>query len=231
MYLQRQSICPLPHPALKTTRMEALEPLIMKVLQEQVEPARKALVKLEQSGCSDLENNVARKLVAALENQPKPGPAEVQPELNQLPLADARPELAQTGWLKPAANRIPLNEQIQSPLLDSGKIYATGLFAHSPSRYVYDLGAKWKTLRGEAGLHTAFQPYAFGVVFVIKADGKEVWRSSVIRQTAKATYELDVTGAKTLELIVEQAADRNGGNWALWLDPTLLREKATDKAP
>ena len=110
-----------------------------------------------------------------------------------MPLGDARPELAEVGWLKPAANRIPLNDEIESPLLDSGKIYATGLFAHAPSRYVYNLGGKWKTLRGEAGLHTAFQPFAFGVVFVIKADGKEVFHSSVIRGSNHVRYDVDVT--------------------------------------
>jgi len=147
----------------------------------------------------------------------------------KLPLGDARPDLAEVGWLKPTANSVPLSAEIQSPLLDSGKIYATGLFAHAPSRHVYNLGGKWKTLRGEAGLHTAFQPYAFGIVFIIKADGREVFRSAVVRGPAHALYELDVTGVKTLELLVEKAHDQNGGNWGLWLDPTLFRESPANK--
>jgi hypothetical protein len=230
MYLQRQSIGPLPDPTLKTTRMEALKPLVMQVIREDVDAARKALVKLERSGATELEGTVARKLVAALENEPKPAPADVPPEVTQLPLGDARPELAEVGWLKPDANRIPLNEQIQSPLLDSGKVYATGLFAHAPSRYVYNLGGKWKTLRGEAGLHTGFQPYAAGVLFVIRTDGKEVFRSPIIHGAAKPSYEIDLGGVKTLELIVEPATERNGGNWALWLVPTLFRQRETDTA-
>jgi hypothetical protein len=128
------------------------------------------------------------------------------------------------GWLKPAANRIPLNAEIQSPLLDSGQIYSTGLYAHSPSRYVYNLGGKWQRLRGEAGLHTAFQGKAFGVIFLIKADGKEVFRSEKIPGTEHARYDVDVTGVKNLELIVEKAVERNGGNWALWLEPTIFRQ-------
>ena len=143
--------------------------------------------------------------------------------MTELPLGDARPEVAQVGWLTPTANRIPLNGEILSPLLDSGEIYATGLFAHAPSRYVYDLGGKWKTLRGEAGLHTAFQDHAYGIIFVIKADGKEVFRSATIHGAEQVHYELDVTGVKKLELLVEKAVEQNGGNWGLWLDPTLLR--------
>ena len=104
-----------------------------------------------------------------------------------------------------------------------GKIYATGLWAHSPSRYVFDLGGKWKSLRGEAGLHTAMQPHAFGVVFVIKTDGREVFRSLAIRGPTRPSYDIDLTGVKTLELIVEKASERNGGNWGLWLDPVLSR--------
>jgi hypothetical protein len=223
MYLQRQSIGPLSDPRLKTTRMEALQPMIKAVIQEDAAGARKELARIEQSSATELEKTVAQHLEAALENEPKPAPADVPPDVTKLPLGDARPELAEVGWLKPAANRIPLNGEIESPLLDSGKIHATGLFAHAPSRYVYDLGSKWKTLRGEAGLHTAFQPYAFGIVFVIKTDGKEVFRSSIIRGAKQVRYDLDLTGVKTLELLVDKAYDQNGGNWGLWLDPTLFR--------
>lgn len=67
------------------------------------------------------------------------------------------------------------------------------------------------------------QPYAYGVVFVIKTDGKEAYRSADIRGPQKAEYDLDVTGVQTLELIVDKASARNGGNWALWLDPQLSR--------
>jgi hypothetical protein len=226
MYLQRQSIGPLPGTRLKTTRMEALDPLIRAVLKQDAAAAHAELVRIEQSSAAELNKTVAQKLVATLDDEPKPTPADAPPEVVKMPLGDARPELAEVGWLMPTANRIPLNGQIESPLLDSGKIYATGLYAHAHSRYVYDLNGKWKTLRGEAGLHTAFQPYARGIVFVIKTDGKEVFRSAIIRGSQQASYEVDLTGVKTLELIVEKANDKNGGNWGLWLDPMLFRESA-----
>lgn len=73
--------------------------------------------------------------------------------------------------------------------------------ALAPPRYVFYLGGKWKSLRGEAGLHTAMQPYAFGVGFVIKADGREVYRSLAIRGPTNPSYTVDLTGVKTLELI------------------------------
>jgi hypothetical protein len=174
-----------------------------------------------------LGKDIARKLVATLQAAPKPNPADASAKIIQLPLGDSHPQTAEVGWLKPAANRIPQNGEIESPLLDSGKVYATGLYAHSPSRYVFDLGGKWKRLRGEAGLHTVHQPHG-SVVFVIKTDGKEVFRSRIIRGATKASYDVDVTSVKRLELIVDKAYSGNGGNWGLWLDPTLFREPRTD---
>lgn len=226
LYLQSQSLGPLPDPRFKSTRIPALDALIKAVLLEDVAAARTELGRLEKSNDAELIQTVARKLVASLENEPKSAPADLPLEIGQLALGDARPELAEVGWLKPTANRIPVNEELESPLLDSGKVFATGLFAHSPSHYVYELGGKWTTLRGEAGLHTAFQPYAFGVVFVIKTDGHEVFRSGIIRGSKLVHYEIDVAGVKELELLVEKAEDRNGGNWGLWLEPTLFREGA-----
>ena len=201
----------------------ALEPVAKAVISNQLGAAQQALAKLEASPRPELEKQIARKLVATLQPAPKPSPADAPADLTQLPLGDARPDAAEVGWLKPAANRIPTNDEIESPFLDSGRLYATGLYAHSPSRYVFNLGGRWQQLRGQAGLHTVHQPHG-SVVFVIKADGEEVFRSGIIREASKASYQLDVTGVKTLELIVEKAGNGNGGNWGLWLDPTLSRD-------
>jgi len=197
--------------------------LIKSVINEDQAAARLELLAIEQGSAPELTKNIGRKLVGSLQDAPKPTPASAPIEVTELPLGDARPQIAEVGFLKPAANRIPPSDQIGSPLLDSGKIYATGLFAHSPSRYVFDLGGKWKQLRGEAGLHTAFQPYAVGVVFVIKTDGHEVFRSGAIHGSTKPAYAVDLNDVKTLELIVEKASEGNSANWGLWLDPILSR--------
>jgi hypothetical protein len=202
---------------------EALEPVADAVAGDKPDDAGAALQKLFESHSSELSKTIAGKLVATLKSYPKSKPADVPLEVTQFSLGDAHPETAEVGWLKPAQNRVPTNDNVPSPLLDSGKIYATGLYAHSPSRYTFELGGKWKTLHGEAGIHSLHQPYAAGVVFVIKTDGKEVFRSAVIRGSSKARYDVNISSAKTLELIVEKATDRNGNNWALWLDPTLFR--------
>lgn len=224
LYLRRQSARPLPDSRLRSTPMEVLDALVADVIQEDAGASSLELARIEQGNATEQEKAVARELVATLQNNPKPTPAEVPATIVELPLGDARPESAEVGWLKPMANRIPLNGEIASPLLDSGKIYATGLFAHAPSKYVYNLNGQWQTLRGEAGLHTAWQGHAYGVIFIIKADGQEVFRSDIIHGTEHPRYEVDVTGVKMIELSVEKATAENGGNWGLWLAPTLYRK-------
>lgn len=201
---------------------QALEPIGTAVADEKPEAARTALQNLEASHESEMMKNIGRKLVATLDSSTKPTPAEASTDLTNLALGDTRPVSAQVGWLQPAENRIPANNQIPSPLLDSGKIYATGLYAHAPSSYVFNLGGKWKELSGEAGLHTDHQPYG-SVVFIIKTDGREVFRSAVIRKTKKADFKINVAGIKRLELIVDPSTDGNQNDWGLWLAPTLSR--------
>jgi hypothetical protein len=201
---------------------EALESVAEAVANNHLEAAQAALEKLEASPAPELTRRIARKLVGTLNSDAKPKPAEVPAETTKMALGDVLATSAEVGWLKPAANRIPSNDQITSALLDSGTVYATGFYAHAPSRYVFNLGGKWKSLTGEAGLHTLQQPYG-SVIFIIKADGKEVFRSATIRGAKKAAYQIGLAGVQKLELIVDPAGDGNGNDWGLWLDPMLGR--------
>lgn len=202
---------------------EALQPLGDAVAQKDLPKAQAALAALENGSAPKPELAIARSLVATLKGGPKVTPAAVSSEISQLFLGNAKAEEEKVGWLSPAQNHVPADSLIQSPFLDSGKLYATGLYAHAPSRYVFDLGGKWKTLQGEAGLHSFVRPYAPGVVFVIKADGREVYRSGAVKRSRHVNYSIDVAGVKQLELTVEKANDGNRGNWGLWLDPQLTR--------
>ncbi|MFO1512409.1 MAG: NPCBM/NEW2 domain-containing protein [Verrucomicrobiota bacterium] len=201
---------------------QALEPVAEAVAGNERTAAQAALRELEKGPASDWAKQVAFNLVGSLDESSRPSPADVPAETARLALGDARADSAEVGWLKPAANRIPPNEQITSPLLDSGKLYATGLYAHAPSRYVFDLGGKWKELSGAAGLHTLQQPQG-SVVFIIKADDREVFRSATIRGENLATYKINLAGVRKLELLVDPAGDGNSNDWGLWLDSILTR--------
>ena len=104
MYLRQQSVGPLPggnFMVLKTTRVEALEPLLRAVVHDDAAAARKELLALERGSAPELTKTVARKLVGALRDVPKPVPASVPPAVTELALGDAQPQIAEVGWLKP----------------------------------------------------------------------------------------------------------------------------------
>ena len=61
------------------------------------------------------------------------------------------------------------------------------------------------------------------VVFVIKLDGKEIWRSKKTQEGALREFSIDVSKANLLELITEDAGDGTGSDWGLWLEPILSR--------
>jgi hypothetical protein len=200
----------------------ALESVAQAVADDRPDDVTNALRELAKSDASDLAKLVGNKLAGTLDPTSRPSPAEVPTTTSRFALGDAQSQSAEVGWLKPAANRVPLDPGVRSPLLDSGKLYATGLYAHAPSRYVFNLDGKWNELNGEAGLHTLQQPYG-SVIFIIKVDGREVFRSARIEGAKHASYKINVTDVKRLELIVDPAADNNHNDWGLWLDPTLSR--------
>jgi hypothetical protein len=200
----------------------ALAPLAKAIAENQRDAAGTAFENIEKSNASELAKTIGSKLLMTLESGLKPTPAEVPMTISRFSLGDAKPKSTEVGWLQPAANRVPLDRGIDSPLLDSGRLYATGLYAHAPSRYVFELDGKWSELSGDAGLHTLQQPYG-SVIFIIKTDGREAFRSAIIRHGEKASYKLGVKGVKTLELIVDPTGDGNHNDWGLWLDPVLTR--------
>ena len=61
------------------------------------------------------------------------------------------------------------------------------------------------------------------VVFVIRSDGKEVYRSQTIHDHRTHEAKIDVSGVDILELVVENSGDGNANDWGLWLAPTLER--------
>ena len=101
-----------------------------------------------------------------------------------------------------------------------GRYFSDGLYAHMPSRYTFDLGGQWKTFSAEAGIQSGGSGSA---LFVVKADGRELYRSTKIKDAKTVKIAVDVTGAKTLELATEDAGEGNRSAWSIWCDPRLGR--------
>lgn len=131
------------------------------------------------------------------------------------PLSSLEPSEAHVGWLQPAYDHLP---RPASLIVAGGRVFDTGMYAHAPALHRYRLAGRWARLTGECGL-----PDGGGsVVFVIRADGREVFRSKTLRPGRLERYDVDLTGVDELDLVTEDAGDGRAADWGVWLAPLLI---------
>ena len=136
-------------------------------------------------------------------------------QAKELALAGCRTERKSVGWGRPTRNRLP---ELPGLLVAGGRTWATGLYAHAPASHAWALGGKWGRLHGHAGLAAGHDG---SVVFVIRGDGRELWRSPLVKDGKLVAYDVALAGVAQLELATEPGPDGNGSDWALWLEPRL----------
>ena len=199
-----------------------LTPLAAAVRARNLEAAKAELRNLETTAKSGTANSanllieVARNLTGSL--QFKAGPSPAKADGTACWLSDATWKEARVGWLRPEVNKLP-NDSVA--LFVGDQLFARGLYAHAPSHHVYELGGKWHTLTGSAGLAAG---HGGSVVFVIRGDGKELWRSKKINDASVPNFDINVRGVQELTLEVENAGDGNNSDWGVWCDLKLTRQ-------
>jgi hypothetical protein len=124
------------------------------------------------------------------------------------------------GWGQPLRNQVLAEGEASVLLQVNGQFFESGLYAHAPARHAVQLDKGWKTFTTKFGLQDG---HAGSVVFVIKADGKELFRSPTIKDHKLHEQRVDVEGLVRLELLVENAGDGGNFDWGVWLDPRLER--------
>jgi len=154
-------------------------------------------------------------------NSPKP----VDPKTcvdAQLFLSDAKWEKASVGWEKVARNYYTCESENTFFLENQGKLYKKGLFAHSPSSYVFNLNKKWLKFSAIVGLrdHANIQGSAR---FTVLGDGKILYESSALRVNQQSFFNVDVKDVMILELKTDGTEGHNYNSWAVWLNPLLER--------
>lgn len=198
---------------------QKLRSLTAALVAKDEQAAAAALAKLEQSVGKSPEDEplleAARTLVTPQKLGEKKLPTDF--EGDAFPISNAKWSEARVGWLRPTVNRLP-NDSLA--LFVGGQLFARGIYAHAPSRYVYELGGKWKHLRGQAGLADGNEG---SVIFVIEGDGKELWRSKTVTGATLPEFALDVSDVKQLTLRVDDAGDGTRSDWGVWVDPQLSR--------
>jgi hypothetical protein len=111
-----------------------------------------------------------------------------------------------------------------------GRTWPRGIGVQAPMSLAFELerGA-FDELRGLVAIDasTADLGARGAVVFVIRGDGEELWRSEIVRggRPPVELPVLDVSEVARLELVVEMGPDLNLGDRADWLDVRLVRSQ------
>jgi tetratricopeptide (TPR) repeat protein len=139
-------------------------------------------------------------------------------------LSDVEWTHASVGWGQPARNHAWFDERSHPGvvLLVHGRLYAKGLYAHSPSRYTFALDGKWKTFTATVGLRDGADPHG-SAVFIVRGDGRELFRSAILRVNASQPVKIEVAGINELELVTEPGGADNHFSWAIWVEPRARR--------
>jgi len=130
--------------------------------------------------------------------------------VKEVNLTDGMWSKAKTGWSKPG---------IRS-LASGRREYNKAIWAHAPSSYVYAVNKKWKTLEATAGL---IKPTNGSVVFVVRGDGQELYRSDRVTDLQELTIQVDISQVNDLELTVEDGGNGNSSDNASWFATRLKR--------
>lgn len=139
-------------------------------------------------------------------------------------LSDARWLEAEVGWGQLARNHYWFDEQIQDGvfLMLGGQFFDKGLYAHANSRFVFPLDGKWETFTATVGLRDG-APETGSAVFLVRGDGRELYRSPVLNVGARDAVTVSVAGVQKLELIAEGGEGHNQGSWTIWAEPKVSR--------
>ena len=158
-------------------------------------------------------HEIAKRLAATLSPQRKAA----APDAASIPLSDLLATEEKTGYGPPVRDRVPGSNAL---LTCGGTVFSHGFYAHAPAKHVWNLGGTWKRLKGSAGLADGNDG---SIRFVIEGDGRELWKSDLVKTSRPLSYDLDLTGIQTLTLRTEDGGDTNRSDWALWLEPVISR--------
>ena len=135
----------------------------------------------------------------------------------------ARFRTASVGWGRPLVDEV-LGQGVDECFLSvNGQFFERGLFAHAPAKHELELNGEWTRFRSGFGLQDGHDG---SVVFVVRGDGRELFRSSLIEDHSLHQLEVDVSGVQILEFVVEDGGNGTHSDWGLWLQPELFGSRS-----
>jgi hypothetical protein len=108
------------------------------------------------------------------------------------------------------------------PLTLGGRVFERGLGVHSRSSLTYRLDKKFALLAGVIGLNDGASALGH-VEFVVRGDGKELFRTAMAAGDAPKPLRVNVAGVETLELFVDFGRNEDTGDHADWAELRLVK--------
>jgi hypothetical protein len=108
------------------------------------------------------------------------------------------------------------------PLKIAGVQHAKGVALHSRSRLSYRLGGKFRQFSALAGIDDAMASSG-NVVLRISGDGRTLWEGTIKGGEEPKQLDLDLTGVRRLELLVDYGDDLDVGDHLLLCEAKLLK--------
>jgi hypothetical protein len=157
-------------------------------------------------------------LLGLLDAAPPRALAELPVEDGWVSISGVKFHSASNGWGPPLCDRVPTERPGECFLQVGGKVFEKGLYSHAPSKRELELVGKWARFRSSYGLQDG---HAGSVAFVVRGDGRELFRSPLVKDQLLRNLDVDVQGVKLLELSVEDGGDSNRSDWGVWISPQV----------
>jgi hypothetical protein len=121
------------------------------------------------------------------------------------------------GW-----GKLQKNQSVwEKPMTIAGRHFRRGLGTHADSRIVYDVGGRYRRFQSWVGADGASHAT---VGFEVWAEGQKRWESGLMKPKSPARLvDIDLSGVKTLELVVGHGGDDISSDHANWADAKVLR--------
>jgi len=112
------------------------------------------------------------------------------------------------------------------PIVVDGERHDRGIGGAAPSRITFDLADTDRALLARAAVDDSAGA-GLSMSFEVHLDGRRVGRTERLHGRAKPIdIAVDVTGARTLTLVIHDQRDGNAGERGVWLEPRLTADPA-----
>ena len=130
---------------------------------------------------------------------------------------------AKVGWGRPARDQYYIDRNVKDAVFleSADEFFPRGLYAHAPSRYVFELNGKWKTFAATAALQKGTS--IGSGIFRVMGDGKLLHETKLLSGTNTEKIRVNVESVQKIELAIDSGKPGNAQCWTIWGNPTLSR--------